>query len=238
MATLASEIMDRARTVILDKTSVRWPLAELCLWVNDAQREIAVLKPAALAKNVAIALQEGTLQALPSDFLGLIRVVRNLSSPADAVPRIGSRPISVVSSDILDAQAPDWHDPVLTPYRKQARHYLYDEQDPLHFYVYPGNDGTGVVEAVLVGNPKKIAPAVGADPGKLDSYAIPLEVADTYANAVTDYVLYRAYSKDANFAGNAQRAAAHYQLFVGSVGATTNQDMANSPNAPSGTKVN
>lgn len=238
MATLASEVMLRARTVIMDKTSIRWPLAELCLWVNDAQREIAVYKPAALAKNATIGMQEGTLQEVPSGFLGLIRVVRNLTSGVDVVPRIGGRPISIVSSDILDAQAPDWHDPTLTPYRKQVRHYLYDEQDPLHFYVYPGNDGDGVVEAVLVGNPERIEPAPGADPELLSSYAIPLEVPDTYANAVTDYVLYRAFSKDANFAGNAQRAAAHYQLFSSSIGITVSQDMANSPNAPSSTKVN
>ena len=40
---------------------------------------------------------------------------------------------------------------------------------------------------------------------------------DIYANGIIDYVLYRAYMKDAEFAGNNQRASSHYQLFVGSV---------------------
>ena len=41
--------------------------------------------------------------------------------------------------------------------------------------------------------------------------------------AVIDYALYRAYMKDAEFAGNAQRASSHYQLFVGSYTGTIYQ---------------
>ena len=40
---------------------------------------------------------------------------------------------------------------------------------------------------------------------------------DIYGNALVDYVLYRCYMKDAEFAGNAQRAGSHYQLFMASI---------------------
>ena len=42
-------------------------------------------------------------------------------------------------------------------------------------------------------------------------------VPDNYSNALIDYCLFRAFMKDAEFAGNAQRAATHYQLFTVSV---------------------
>ena len=41
-----------------------------------------------------------------------------------------------------------------------------------------------------------------------------LGVPDIYANAVQDYVLYRAYTKDSEYAGNAARAQAHYAAFA------------------------
>ena len=40
-----------------------------------------------------------------------------------------------------------------------------------------------------------------------------ISVVDTYANALMDYILYRAFSKDAEFAANAARATAHYGAF-------------------------
>ena len=36
-------------------------------------------------------------------------------------------------------------------------------------------------------------------------------------NALIDYCLFRAFTKDSEFAGNAQRAGTHYQLFAVSV---------------------
>jgi hypothetical protein len=36
---------------------------------------------------------------------------------------------------------------------------------------------------------------------------------DIYGNVLADYILYRAYTKDSEYAGNAQRAQAHYAAF-------------------------
>ena len=55
-------------------------------------------------------------------------------------------------------------------------------------------------------------------------------VDDIYANALIDYVLYRSYMKDAEFAGNAQRANNHFQLFANSVGAGAQINLMASPN--------
>jgi peroxiredoxin len=45
-----------------------------------------------------------------------------------------------------------------------------------------------------------------------------ISVADIYANALQDYILYRAWTKDSDFAGNGQRAMAYYGAFAQSIG--------------------
>lgn len=59
--------------------------------------------------------------------------------------------------------------------------------------------------------------------------ATPIKLDDIYANAILDYVLYRAYSKDAEYAANASRAALHYQAFTAALGAKTQVDAGNDP---------
>ena len=58
-----------------------------------------------------------------------------------------------------------------------------------------------------------------------------LSIPDIFANAVLNYVLYMAYMKDAEFAGNAQRASNHYQLFVASVTGKAQVDLLTTPNS-------
>ena len=53
---------------------------------------------------------------------------------------------------------------------------------------------------------------------------------DIFANAVMDFVLFRAYTKDAEFASNAQLAGQHYQLFLNGVTGKGQVDMISSPN--------
>ena len=43
-----------------------------------------------------------------------------------------------------------------------------------------------------------------------------LSVDDMFANAIIDFVFIELIIKDAEYAGNAQRAGTHYQLFINS----------------------
>ena len=45
-----------------------------------------------------------------------------------------------------------------------------------------------------------------------------ISLPDIYANALCDYILYRAFTKDAEYAGNATRAAGHYSVFANALG--------------------
>ena len=63
MSVSVQSVIDRVQVTLQDTTGVRWPVAnELVLWVNDAQREIALFKPDASAQNETITLVAGTKQ--------------------------------------------------------------------------------------------------------------------------------------------------------------------------------
>jgi hypothetical protein len=46
-----------------------------------------------------------------------------------------------------------------------------------------------------------------------------------------DYMLYRAYSKDAEYAANAQRAVAHFQAFQNALGVKSQTEAVSQPGA-------
>lgn len=219
MTVSVQSVIDRVQTTLQDTTGIRWPVTdELVLWVNDAQREIALLKPDASAKNETITLASGTKQSIPSTGNRLLRAVRNMSAASNGT---GKRSVRLVSREILDAQTPDWHDPSVSgdaAHTNIVKHYIYDEQNPRNFYVYPGVSGSAYLEIVFSANPNTV--------GLGDN----LDVPDVFANAVMNYVLYMAYMKDAEYAGNSQRAANHYQLFTTSVTGKGQIDAMTTPN--------
>jgi len=219
MAVSVQSVIDRVQTTLQDTTGVRWPVVgELVLWINDAQREIALLKPDASAKNTTITLVDGTKQDIPSDGNRLLRAVRNMSAASGGT---GKRSVRLVQREVLDAQTPDWHDPLVSgdaAHTNIVKHYIYDEQNPRNFYVYPGVSGSAYLEIIYSANPSTVAQGDN------------LDIPDIYANAVMNYVLYMAYMKDAEYAGNNQRAASHFQIFTTSVTGKGQVDALTTPN--------
>lgn len=220
MPVQVSDVLSRAQKLIQDDTGIRWPLPELALWFNDGTREVTIHKPSASSKSVVLPLVQGTRQSIPAGDLMLLRVIRNLKSASTGTNRVGARAVRLVNRDILDTQRPDWHDETDTPFKPEVKHFVFDESDPTAFYVYPGNDGTGKVEALTSRSPQAVATTGEA----LTDYDVPMPLPDVYANAVLDYILYRAYSKDASFAENMQRADAHYNAFAVSLGAKASSE--------------
>ena len=226
-----ANLISRIQDILQDTTSIRWPEAELLRYVNDAQREVCNLRPESTATTANVALVVGTKQALPSGGLRLIKVTRNMSSAAGNAT--GKRAVRLVDSDILDTQEPNWHDPTVSgdaAHTTTVKHYIFDEDDPRNFYVYPGASTTSTfLELVYSGAPTDLA-----------NTSATISVDDIFGNAIIDYVLFRCYLKDAEFAGNQQRAGTHYQLFAGSLGAggqaqfnvSPNQDQIGTSSAP------
>lgn len=216
-----ANILLRVKDTLQDTTSVRWTEAELLRYINDAQREIVNLRPEASAATANVALVVGTAQTIPTAGLRLIKVVRNMSAAGGSAT--GKRAIRIVDREILDSQEPNWHDPTVSgdaAHTTTVKHYVFDEDDPRRFYVYPGASSTSTfVEIVYSTSPTDLA-----------NTSATIYVDDIYANAIIDFVLYRAYMKDAEFAGNQQRAGMHYQLFTSSLGAGGQSQTMLSPN--------
>lgn len=212
---IARAVIEKAQIILQDTTGVRWPSdTELLGWLNDGQREVMVFKPNTNVKNIAIKLATGTKQSLPSDGVQLIDVVRNMGTDGQTP----GRAIRIALREILDAQVPNWHSSTAAA---EAKHYMYSVLDPKNFYVYPPqpSSGQGYVELVY-----------GATPADATiNGAITLD--DIYHNVLVDYILYRAYSKDTEYAADQNRAAAHQNAYIASLTGKAKMEGAVNPNA-------
>ena len=209
----AQNITDKAEIILQDTTNVRWPATELQGWLCDGQREIVLQKPDAYTTNEAVVLVEGTKQTVPATGLQLIDVTRNMGADG-ATP---GNAVTLLDRHILDTQNAGWHKD--TP-AAVVQHYMFDDRNPRNFYVYPPQPVTafGYVEIVYSAAPADIV----AD--------VVISLDDVYSNCLLDYILYRAYSKDASFAENGQRAVGHYQAFSQSLGIREKGEMQGDPN--------
>jgi hypothetical protein len=218
------EIIDRAQTLLQDNTGTRWPRTELQKWLNDAYKEIILARPDANAQSGKILLAAGTRQSIattPAGALRLMDVVRNTAAAS------AKRAIRAIKRRILDEQMPDWHTQAGSI---DIQHFVFDPKLPKEFLVYPPALTTAEVEIVYSSVPTphaltdtQLSNIATADVIKLD---------DVYANAILDYVLYRGYSKDASYAGNAARASQAYSAFSSSLGLKSQVDGATAPVAP------
>lgn len=211
----AQDILQDVRTTLQDTDFTRWTLNELRLYLNDGLREIAFHKPTACSATVELSMSAGTLQEL-DEGQSLIRAIRNITSVAGANPRVGGLMISPTSRAVLDSQFANWHDTNSVPFSDTVVHVVFDPMAPREFYVYPGNDGTGLIEAVIGRTPDAIAEP--ANPHLIDSYTANVDIDHIYRSVLRDYILGRCFEKDAASPGAAQRAMAHKQSFMQALG--------------------
>ena len=213
----AQSVIRRCVETLQDPTSIRWPVAELVRYLNDGQREVALYRPDSMGTTATVTCVAGTKQALPANGAKLIDVVRNATGTKKAV-RLTNR-------EILDAQTPGWHN--LTGVG-EVLHYMYDPRDPRVFYVYPPATASAQLDIVYSAYPLDVTEP--ADGSLYTAVAGNIGVPDIYTNALQDYILYRAYTKDSEYAGNAARAQAHYAAFANALGVEIKATVAVGPN--------
>ena len=198
MATITvASVINKVQTILQDTTGIRWPDAELLGWINDGQREIVLYKPNAFVMNKAVKLMPGTKQSLPADGVQLIDVVRNMGTEG-ASP---GRAIRITMREILDSQVPGWH---AATGELEVKHFVYSMLDPKTFYVYPPQPAASqnYVEIVYAAAPTECA--LGGT----------ITLDDIYQTILVDYSLYRAYSKDTEFAADQNRAKVHQDAYL------------------------
>ena len=125
------------------------------------------------------------------------------------------RAIRIVSRELLDNFNPNWHTATAAA---EVRNYIYDTQDQTAFYVYPPNTGTQYVELNY-----------SAQPTNLTSESDVISIFDIYQSSLVDYILYRACSKDAEYAPGLQLAQGYLATFVAAVGGKAQTEASNDP---------
>ncbi|MDR0273865.1 MAG: hypothetical protein LBI48_00675 [Burkholderiaceae bacterium] len=193
----ALTLINAVAVELQDAERVRWTLLELAGYVNDGQRFILTKVPTATADERTLALVAGVEQAVPKDCFALLDMPRNADDRQTAIRQ--------VARAALDASAPGWAG---GNQKNAVIHFIQDPRQPWRFDVYPPVTGGVPVVALLA-----VKPVLIGEDGK---GAITLR--HEYIEALRHYLLYRAWSKDAEYGANAQLAAAHYQALADALG--------------------
>ena len=214
MATVkAVSLINRAEEILQDTTNVRWSQQTLLDYLNDAQREIVLFRPDANPVNATFTLAANSAkQTLPSAGLRLLSIYKNANP--------GTKPITNIERRVLDDQIDDWHGSTGT----SVEHYVYDPMDPKTFYVYPHTTAAnGSISIVYSSSPADITIS------NFSSDTTVISIDDVYANAILDYMLYRSYQKDTEYAGDMQRSTMYLQVFQQSLGVNNQVDAGSTP---------
>lgn len=205
MSSPAKPIILAAQDELQDPAGVRWPATELVQHLHEGQRAIAQKRPDATATVVTFSpAAPGARHTLPAAAASLIDIPRNAAGR--------KRAITKVDQVLLDATVRDWQG--MAP-AAEVLHFMHDLREPRVFLTYPPASTAAALELVYSAYPAATATAGGAAASTVTGN---IDLPDEWANALRYYVLYRAWSKDAEYGGNPQLAAANLQLFRGELG--------------------
>jgi hypothetical protein len=207
----AKAIIDKATVQLIDLTNVRWTRSELLAWLNDGLRQIVSIQPNATSTTASVKLVAGTRQTIPTGGWLLLQIYRNMGTTGTTP----GRAIRIVSRELLDNFNPNWH---TDTQKAEVRNYIYDIQDQLAFYVYPPNTGTQYVELNY-----------SVQPADLTAETQVIPIFDIYQSALVDYILYRACSKDAEYAPGLALAQGYLSTFVAAIQGKSGTEMTNDP---------
>jgi len=172
-----SDILTRSRDILQDADADYWSEAELPRWLSDGRLEAYKLRPDLYEVTEVATLAEGFRQELPNKSRRLLSVTRNVSAPKQ-------RAITVIQADVLARIRPQWRS---AKPAAEILHYMYSELDPGHYDVYPPARADVQIEISYA----KLPAAVSNPDTELSEEG-------EYATALIDYVLYRAFLKEAD----------------------------------------
>lgn len=201
-------ILDQVNSQLMDDGFIRWPKDKLIAYFNDAQRAICLVRPDSYVIKKKLACVEGTEQDLPDDGLRLVDI---RSTAAGGVIRNRDR-------EVVSELYPDWYGTTgsLTP-----EAFIYDEREPKTFFLFPGAAAGLEINIVYSATPPvRVEGDIAAGDADLDS---------VYSNAIIEYMLYMAHSKDFEYSEQA-KAQMHYTMFSSILGLKSQGDLGMTPN--------
>lgn len=223
--TKVKDIIRKAEKILNDEGAVRWTRLELQDWINDGYKDMVAIKPDVNSTSVTVTLAAGTRQKLADagsinlpNALMLLDVVRNMATTSN------KRSVKLCDRAMLDQQLPDWQAQTASV---NITHWMRDVHVPKEFTVNPPAAALAQVEIIYSSLPAQHSLSeVALDPAGADTTVISID--DTYATALLDYVLYRAFSKDAVNAASTARAESHFAAAGRMLAGKTQIDAANS----------
>lgn len=186
MATVQTLITE-VRRVIHDETATfRWSDAELIDYVNAGLRQTVIL----VADANTIETIEDTLtsrvarQSLPAGGIQFIKASRNYADGGTTPQGV----LRFVEKDALDTFEPTWeYVSAKADGANYFEHYCHDSRESTIYYLYP---------APAADN-KRVAVVYSAIPTAVTVVGDTVPMADNYLNALIQYVIYRALTKEA-----------------------------------------
>ncbi|RMD60675.1 hypothetical protein D6833_09350 [Candidatus Parcubacteria bacterium] len=153
---------------------------------------MAKLQPQAFVVTDDVILTAGAKQLIPPNSLGIVDVVLITSPTGEKAP------VTKFDKRVMDAFYRGW----VTSPPSIPRQWAQDLSDYRVYWVYP--------------------PAVEGLQASIEHISVPgnvrqnelLDIDRRFEPALLDYVLFRAFSEDAEYANDPRRAAAHYEAFM------------------------
>jgi hypothetical protein len=173
--------------------------------MNDGCKAILAAAPDANVLTAAVAMTAGARQA-PFDAQTGIRIVDFVGNGASS-----GKAVRIVDKKTLDAALPDWQDDGQTAV---ATDVMVDPEDPLVYWCYPPNNGSGQMRMKYQAHITDMTPATTT-----------FVLNAIWTSAAIDYVLYRAFNKDSEY-GDPKRAEYYFQKFSLAVGLKEGADKA------------
>lgn len=206
MTTTATYVLQQVSQTLQDPDQIRWNHSELAGYLNDGQIEIITKRPDLKTARITFTPVDGAVQQIPSNALALMDVTQNATGR--------KRALTKVDQLLIEAVQRDWQS---LPAATEFVHFMHDPREPRRFLLYPPAKAGGAVVLLCSMYPTPVVQELSFDFAPISFGNI--DVPDEFANALRDYILYRAYSKDAEFGGNAQLSASYFQLFNAALGA-------------------
>lgn len=188
----------------------RWSSGELIEYANDACAQVAMLRPDVVADSEVIELKPGARQELPE---GAHRFYR-IEGTVDQYGRIVGQPSRTNGRAARVANT--WFAALACP---RSGDYLvmsfqFDDANPTVFYVDP---------PVPPGKPVKVSVSMARVPDAFgEKDAVPMDA--RFHNAVIEWMLYRAFSKDQESATSTTHSASHKTHFYEMLGLSVKAD--------------
>lgn len=202
---LVSEVIDGKVRVLLRDTDIAvnlWSDSELITWLNEGCLEVARMRPAASSTTTVHQLNAGALQRLPEGSISLLEVICNTSVGVEG------RAVRRTERSDLDNEMPDWRSSTRS---NVVKRYAPSKTDLNTFHVYPPSTGAEGVGLLVVSS---------VEPEWVTALENTFPLDNTYANVVSNYVLFRAFQKQIESNASQQRSGEFLQLFNTQMGIT------------------